>query len=154
MWAFSFRVCLDKQDTRAWLRIRKASFITKISSVSRASLEINDIVWSDIDMAVSSKHSMDTKLSKLLSRKRACRFLAPSHILHIAQQVWQTWKRPRKSIGGSRKLLSAPICDFSDYKCTTKKKEATFARPKIRRKSESAESEKPKVWVLILLRKT
>jgi hypothetical protein len=38
------------------------------------------------------------------------------------------------SIGGSGNLLSAPICDFSDYKSTRKKKETESSRPKNRRR--------------------
>ena len=58
------------------------------------------------------------------------------------------------SIGGSGNLVSASFCDFSNYKCTTKKKKATSFPPKIRQVSDPDESEKPKVWFLISLQKS
>jgi hypothetical protein len=48
------------------------------------------------------------------------------------------------TIGGSCNLVSASFCDFSNYKCTTEKKEATSFPPKIRQVSDPGESEKPK----------
>ncbi len=59
-----------------------------------------------------------------------------------------------KVLGGSGDLLSAPICDFSDFKCTRRKKETESSRPKIRQVSDEGESKKPKVWLLISLQKS
>ena len=63
-------------------------------------------------------------------------------------------KERRKLLGGSGNLVSAAFCDFSNYKCTTEKKEATSFPPKIRQVSDPGESEKPKVWLLISLQKS
>jgi hypothetical protein len=57
-------------------------------------------------------------------------------------------------LGGSGNLLSVPFCDFSDYKCTRKKKETESSPPKIRQVSDEGESEKPKVWLLLSLQKS
>ena len=56
-------------------------------------------------------------------------------------------------IGGSCELLSAPKCDFSHYKCTRKKKEATSLQPNVRLCAAWAESKKQKVWLKIRLQK-
>ena len=60
---------------------------------------------------------------------------------------------PKRWLGGSGDQLSASFCDFSDYKCTKKKKETESSPPKIRQVSDEDENEKPKVWHLCSLQK-
>jgi hypothetical protein len=64
----------------------------------------------------------------------------PRVSLPDAGAKWDFRVRTHRGLGWSRELHSAPICDFSNYWCTRKKKETTILESYVHLEAASTES--------------